>query len=59
MVKTLLLLLLLTPLAIATSYITPELCQEMSLVLQEHMDNGYIKEQEARELIARCYASIN
>lgn len=58
MIKALLLLLLLTPLSTANNYITPELCQEMSIVLQEHMDNGYIKEQEARELIARCYASI-
>ena len=59
MVKTLLLLLLLTTPATANNYITPELCQEMSIVLQEHKDNGYIKEQEACKLIARCYSSIN
>ena len=59
MIKTLLLLLLLTtPATAADNYITPELCQEMSIVLLEHVDNGYIKEHEARELIARCHAAL-
>ena len=59
MVKTLLLLLLLTTPATANNYITADLCLEMSIVLQEHVDSGYIKEQSARELIDRCYSSIN
>ena len=59
MVKTLLLLLLLATPATANDHITADLCLEMSIVLQEHVDGGYIKEQVARKLIARCYSSIN
>ena len=58
MIKTLLLLLLLTPPATANDYITPELCQEITVILNEHKDSGYIKEHEAQELIARCQASL-
>ena len=59
MIKTLLLLLLITtPATAADSYITPELCQEITVILNEHVDNGYIKEHEAQELIARCQASL-
>lgn len=58
MIKTILLLLLLTTPATANNHITADLCLEMSIVLQKHVDSEYIKEQEARELIARCYASI-
>ena len=58
MIKTILLLLLLTTPAAASDHMTPELCQEIAIVLQEHVDNGYIKEQEADVLLARCNASL-
>ena len=58
MIKTLLLLLLLTTPAFADNYITPELCQEITVILKEHVDGGYIKEHEAQELIARCQAAL-
>ena len=54
MIKTLLLLLLITTPATASDYITPELCQEITTILTEYKDKGYIKEHEAEELIARC-----
>ena len=46
-------LLLLTAVAVAQPA-TPELCEEIRVVLEEHKAAGYINEQEAAEIFGRC-----
>ena len=51
--------LLLLPLLLLTSVVvaqpaSPELCEEIRTVVEEHIEAGYINEQEAEELLGRC-----
>ena len=46
-------LLLFTAIAVAQPA-SPELCQEIRAVVEEHIRLGYINEQEAVELLGRC-----
>ena len=54
MIKTLLLLLFLAP--VNASEITRNDCEEIYEVLRE--ENGYIKEQAAKDIYQRCLSSI-
>lgn len=55
MIKTLLLLLLWLP-ASAEDYLTKSHCDEMLDIMTEM--EGYIKEQEAREIYERCLSNL-
>jgi len=46
-------LLLLTAAAVAQPA-SPELCEEIRVVLEEYIEAGYINKQEAEQLLGRC-----